>query len=103
MSGLRLKNETRYITLGGDSARMAGRRGFNVIPQSRSVQLSGKNWRWSWNQPSGVIIQKGGAEKRLPIFDFTRVIQVILYGLSMLCVLLGFFNFRGKRRGAGYG
>ncbi len=103
MKNIQFKNEKQYISLKDGSSGMSGRSGFNVVPQSRSVQLSGKNWGWVWNRPRGVLLQEGDRKKFLPIVDFTRVIQVLFYGLSMLFVGLGFFNFLGKGRGEGYG
>jgi hypothetical protein len=96
-------NKNRYIKLSGGSGKLSGRRGFNVFPESRSVQLSGSNWKWVWNRPVGVILQKGSEQVRVPIFDLTRFVQVILYGLSAIFVGLGFYNILGKRKGEGYG
>ncbi len=95
--------KTRYISLKDGSSRMSGRRGFNVVPQSRSVQLAGKNWRWVWNRPTGILLQHGDQEKHLPIIDFTRIFQALFYGLSLLFLGLGFYNLLGKDQGNGYG
>jgi hypothetical protein len=103
MKEIKFRNKDRYINLSEAAGKFSQRRGFNVVPESRAVQLSGKNWRWIWNRPSGVILKKGSEVQRVPIIDLTRIIQVILYGFSLIFVGLGFYNFLGKRRGEEYG
>jgi hypothetical protein len=103
MQEINFGNKDRYIKLSGGSRKLSGRRGFNVFPESRSVQLSGSKWKWVWNRPVGVILQKGSEQVRVPIIDLTRYIQVLLYGLSVIFVSLGFLNILGNRKGEGYG
>ena len=98
-----LKKKNRYIILDKSSFRMAGRRGFNVAPQSRPVQLSGRKRQLIWKRPSGVVIQQDEVRKHHPIIDFTRILQFLFYGLSLVSVGLGFFNILGKRRGESFG
>jgi hypothetical protein len=92
-----------YIKLGGSSHKLAGRRGFNVIPHSRTVQLSGNNRRWNWKRPRGVFIQMGEYQRQLPAFDITRIFQIIIYGLGLLLVSLGIRNLFNESGGEEFG
>jgi hypothetical protein len=103
MKEIKFGNKKRYVNLSEESRQLSDSRDFKVIPESRAVQLSGKKWKLVWNRPVGVILQRESEQKRIPIFDLTRFVQIILYGLSLIFLGLGFYNLLGKRKGEGYG
>jgi hypothetical protein len=90
-------NKDRYIHLqdrpGGETKVTE----FKTVLENQVVRLSGKHWKWVWNRPSGVLIQKGDQENRVPVVDVTRILEFVIYGISFLLVLLGLKGLGGKR------
>jgi hypothetical protein len=95
-----LKGKKRYIRLVDGPLFRPDFSQVEVIPQSQVAELSGKSWGWVWSRPSGVVLQQGDQRRRYPIFDLTRVLQILLYGLSLLFFLAGIHLILGKRKGA---
>ena len=95
-----LKNKRQYISLVEGSPIESPSGEFQVLPQSRVVQLSGPSWGWVWNQPTGVVIRKKDEEHRIPVINFTRIITLLLYGVSVFLVVLGLLKPRSIQRGA---
>ncbi|MCJ7718215.1 MAG: hypothetical protein MUO54_17075 [Anaerolineales bacterium] len=95
-----LKNKRQYINLVDGTKIKSSSGEFTVIPQSRVVQLSGPRWGWVWNQPSGLKIRKGEREQMIPVVNFTRIIMIVMYGVSVLLVVLGLLKPRRIQRGA---
>lgn len=95
-----LKNNHQYLSLMEGSAIESPSGNFQVLPQSRVVQLSGSGWGWVWNLPTGVVIRKKDEEHRIPVFNFTRSISLLLYGVSVFLVVLGLLKSRSIHRGA---
>jgi len=95
-----LKNKRQYISLVEGSAIESPTGDFQVLPQSRVVQLSGSGWGWVWNQPTGVVIRQKDEEHRIPVINFTRIITFLLYGVSVFLVILGLLKPRSIQRGA---
>ena len=63
-----------------------------VVPQSRVVQLGGDHWGWVWNQPSGIIVRREGEEEHLRIYNLTHLVTALLYGISAILFIMGFFK-----------
>jgi len=95
-----LKNKTQYIHLVEGSAIKSPSSEFQVLPQSRVVQLSGSGWGWVWNRPTGVVIRNKDQERKIPVINLTRIITFLLYGVSAILVVLGLFKPRSVKRGA---
>jgi hypothetical protein len=70
-----------------------------LMPESRVVELSGKGWGWVWNRPTGVVLQRGKDHRRYPIFDFTRALQLLFYGISLVFIAVGVSVFLNKEKG----
>jgi len=103
MIRLMFKKKNRYINLDKSSFRMAGRRGFNVAPQSRLVQLSGiKPGRYT-NRPGGVFLDGNADSERLVDSGLTRILELFVYGLGLTLVSLGLHNVFSKRNEEQYG
>ena len=70
----------------------------SVTPQSQALAIRWPQGGWVWNRPHSLIVQRGEEVEHIPVLDLTRIAQVGLYGLSALCVLLGFAFMLRKRR-----
>jgi hypothetical protein len=103
MKKITLKKENRYINLDKSSLKMAGRRGFNVAPQSRLVQLSGIKPSRYVKCPAGLYLDGNPDKKRLVGSGLARIIEILMYGMGLLLVSLGLYNIFGKRNGEQYG
>ena len=79
----------RYINLGESSPSGNRDTGIWIFRENRVTELSGNSWRWIWNRPRGIVLQKGSSKKRVPILDLTRILQAIFYGISLLLVMIG--------------
>jgi hypothetical protein len=98
-----LVKEKRYINLEKDSLKMAGRRGFNVAPQSRLVHLSGIKPARYVKRVSGLFLDGNPDSKRLAGRGMARIMEILIYGLGILLISLGLNNIIGKRNGEQYG
>jgi len=103
MIRLMLKKENRYINLDTSSLRMTGRRGFNVAPQSRLVQLSGIKPERYTNRPGGVFLDGNADSERLVDSSMTRILEFFIYGLGLTLVSLGLYDVFSKRNEEQYG
>jgi hypothetical protein len=84
-----IAKDRRYISLLNSMGSGNGENWPKLIPESRVVELSGKGWGWVWNRPTGVILQRGKDQRRYPIFDFTRALQLLFYGISLIFIAVG--------------
>ena len=103
MKDFQIKNEKRYVSLKDGSGRMSGRRGFNVAPQSRLVQLSGIKPARYVKRASGLFLDGNPDSKRLAGRGLARIKEILIYGLGILLISLGLHNIFGKRNGEQYG
>ena len=89
----------RYINLIDRSSLSDRQTGIRIIPENRVTELSGKKWRWIWNRPKGILLQRGGSEKRFPIIDLTQILEAFLYGVSLILVMIGIKQMFGSQSG----
>jgi hypothetical protein len=69
-----------------------------VTPQSRALTVRWTRGGWVWNHPVAVLVERDGQQRRVPIVDITRVVQLGLYGFSLVFILMGFYMMVRKRR-----
>jgi hypothetical protein len=79
----------QYINLVDGSVSSADPADVKFSLDTQVVQMGGKTWGWVWNRPRGIILRKGKEQRRVPIIDFTRWAQTVLYGISVLLVAIG--------------
>lgn len=60
-----------------------------VRTQSRALVARWPGGGWVWNRPVAVLVEQGEKERRIPIVDVTRVIQLGLFGLSLVFATVG--------------
>ena len=96
-------NRSQYISLVNEEESIAESTQVKYSPEVRTIQLSSKNWGWVWTHPRGIVIQKGDARKRIPIIDFTRVIQGVIYGISFLFFTVGLLKKTANSGGETHG
>ena len=69
---------------------------YRLTPQARSLQIQTRWGGFVWNQPAGVIVDRNGESENLPIVDVTRLVQIILWGLSGIVFVLAWM-IRSKK------
>ena len=55
-----------------------------ITPQSQALIIRWPYGGWVWNRPVAVVVEQEGRLARYPVMDITRVVQLILLGLSLL-------------------
>jgi hypothetical protein len=60
-----------------------------VTPQSQALTVRWPRSGWVWNRPVAVLVDRGEERKRIPIVDVTRMAQLGLYGLGLVCAIVG--------------
>lgn len=93
----------QYIVLENGPEVIADDADVNYRPEVRTIQLSGKRWGWVWNHPRGILIQKGEERKRVPIIDFTRLFEAVIYGISFLLFTIGAIKKFASNGGENHG
>ncbi len=94
-----LNKKRQYIRLMDGKSTRSVSGNIEVVPQSRVIQLGSDQWGWIWNRPSGLLIRQGNEEKHIRLFNFTRFITVLLYGLSFSLILMGGFKAWERKSG----
>lgn len=59
-----------------------------IQPVSQSVSWIGRHFGFVWNRPYAVKVEQGGTVYRLPIRDYTQIVQAVLWGLTALFVVV---------------
>ena len=83
------KRSDHYIDLNESSGTESRDTGLWIFRENRVTELSGRKWRWVWNRPRGIVLQKGSSKKGFPILDLSRILQAFLYGVSIIVVMIG--------------
>lgn len=96
-------NKGQYINLVDKPKMYVDNAEIKIIPQSRVVELSGRDWGWVWNRPGGIVLQKGEDQRQVKIWDLTRILQILFYGLSFLLVTAGVIKALGRNTGEANG
>jgi hypothetical protein len=87
-------------TVDGDSMQIWDISGNEIraTPQSQALSIRWPNGGFVWNRPVAIQVEQDGKIERIPIVDVTRLVQVVLWGLSAMFVLssaiLAFRNMR---------
>jgi hypothetical protein len=74
--------------------------GVTVTPRSRVLEIRLRNGGFVWNRPTSVLVERDGRARRIPIVDYSRVIQVGLLGLAALIAGAGLLRSRDRAGGA---
>jgi hypothetical protein len=76
----------KWQTVSGESVTVGD---VVATPQSQALTVRWPCGGWVWNRPTAVLVARGEESKRIPIVDVTRVAQVGLYGLGLVCAIVG--------------
>jgi len=98
-----INKKSQYISLEKSLESVAGNAEVNYYPEVRTIKLSGKRWGWVWNHPRGIVVQKDEHRKRVPIIDFTRLIQGVVYAISFLLFTIGAIKKYARSGGENHG
>lgn len=74
----RLNDFVELRTASGTPIEAGGAR---LTPQSQALVIRTPLWKFVWNRPVAVLVERDGREQRLPIIDATR--------LAILALLAG--------------
>ena len=50
---------------------------------SQAVMIDLQFARFLWNRPIGVLVERAGRTRRVPVVDVTRLLQVAFYALTL--------------------
>lgn len=91
----RLKERLRWQTVSGDEVTVGD---VTVTPQSRALTIRWPHGGLVWNRPVGILVERGEQTERIPIVDVTRIIQLGLFGLSLVFSMIIFVLSIRRRR-----
>lgn len=74
----------RFFELVTHTAKPYTAGGVTVTPQSQALIVNLSFFRFVWNRPVAVLVDRGGQTERLPIVDVTRYVVWGLMGLSAI-------------------
>ena len=72
-------------TVSGEAVTVAD---ITLTPQSQAVTVRWPDGGLVWNRPVAVLVERAGQTERIPIVDVTRVIQLGLFGLSLVFAMV---------------
>ncbi|MFN8597715.1 MAG: hypothetical protein U0559_16220 [Anaerolineae bacterium] len=74
----------RFIRLETQSGEPMTRGTLTVTPQSQALSVDLRFFRFVWNRPIGVIVDRGGQPEHMPVVDVTRFATWGLIGVSLV-------------------
>ena len=72
-------------TVSGEAVTVAD---ITLTPQSQAVTVRWPDGGLVWNRPIAVLVERAGQTEHIPIVDVTRVIQLGLFGLSLVFAMV---------------
>ena len=93
-----MSEERRTFTWRTSSGETIVRHGVAVTPLSQALAFRCPWGGCVWNRPRGLGVEQDGEKRRIPLVDVTRLIQLALYGLSVVFVLVGISRMVRQRR-----
>ena len=73
----------------------------SVTPESQALSVRWSNGGFVWNRPLAIFVEQDGKVERVPIIDVTRILQIVLWGISAIFTIgIVAVNIRNSRKGA---
>jgi hypothetical protein len=69
-----------------------------VTPWARALVVRLPRGGFVWNRPTAVTVQRAGAERRLPVVDVTRLLQLALLALAAAIAIAIGRSLHAERR-----
>lgn len=91
----KLKDIFQWQTISGDPKTIGD---VTVTPQSQALTIRWPYGGLVWNRPVAVLVERGGETERIPVVDVTRIAQLGLLGLSLVCSIVIFALSARRRR-----
>jgi hypothetical protein len=82
----RLREILQWQELSGNPVTVGD---ISITPQSRVLTVRSRFGGIVWNRPTGILVERGGEIKRLPVVDVTRTVLLALLGVSLLVTIFG--------------
>jgi len=60
-----------------------------VTPRSSAVVIRLPIGGFVWNRPTGITVRRGDVTEDIPIRDVTRIVQLVLLGMTALMLIAG--------------
>ncbi len=67
-----------------------------LTPQSHALIVRWPSGGFIWNRPVAILVERGAQAQRIPIRDLTRIVQLGLLGLSVVCIIVSWIYMRRK-------
>ena len=93
-----MSEERKRFTWRTSSGQTIVRHGIAVTPLSQALVFRCPRGGCLWNRPRALVVEQDGEKRRIPVVDATRLVQLALYGLSVVFVLVGISRMVRQRR-----
>ena len=93
-----MSEEGKTFTWRTSSGDTIVRHGVAVTPLSQALAFRCPRGGCVWNRARALVVERDGEKRRIPVVDVTRLIQLALYGLSVVFVLVGISRMVRQRR-----
>ena len=91
---MRLKDVFQVQTVSGQPVTVDS---VTVTPQSQALIVRLPIGGFVWNRPTAILVEQDKAEKRFPIVDITRILQLLLLGFSLMLSIVSLVKFSQRK------
>ena len=91
---MRLKDLFQVQTVSGQPVTVDST---TVTPQSQALIVRLPIGGFVWNRPTAILVEQDKAEKRFPIVDITRILQLLLLGFSLMLSIVSLVKFSQRK------
>lgn len=90
----RLKEQFQVQTVVGQPVIVGD---ISVTPQSQAIIVRLPIGGFVWHRPTALLVKQEGQEKRIPIRDLTRILQLGLLGFSVVLSIVSLLKFSQRK------
>ena len=69
-----------------------------LVPRAQALTFTSRLFGFVWNRPHSLTVEQDGITHTLPIIDHTRLLQVLLWSLTLGFTILSLRRFSRRRR-----
>jgi hypothetical protein len=93
---MKLGEIIKWQTVSGEAVTVGD---VTIVPQSRALTLRwGRYGGLVWNRPAAILVERGDQTKRIPVVDYTRVVQLGLLGFCLIVCMVALVVSARQRR-----
>ena len=92
---VRLKDMVEWKTVSGDKVTVGD---ISLTPVAQALIVRCAHGGLVWNRPVALLVERDGHTQRVPIVDVTRLVQIGLLGLTLICLVVTLVQSVARRR-----